>query len=702
MPQSLVIVESPAKVKTLTKFLGGEYLVKASVGHVRDLPKSKLGVDIENNYSPQYKENADKASVIKDLKSAAKKAGSVLLATDPDREGEAIAWHLSEMLGLDKGDAVRIQFNEITERAVKDAIGSPRPIDMGLVDAQQARRVLDRLVGYKLSPFLWKKVRTNLSAGRVQSVALRLICDREAEIEAFTPVEFWTIEATLAKIGGTSFKAKYIKGRTNRVESGTLAALIVEDCKRDGFTVKSVEVKESSRRPSAPFITSSLQQESYRKLGLTARTTMSIAQQLYEGVEIKGKGQVALITYMRTDSYRISEEARKAAKGFIAHRFGKEYLPTKDRIYAAKADAQDAHEAIRPVNPDLEPDAIKDNLSRDQLRLYRLIWNRFLASQMADMRIETTTVTASSSVHDFRAQGTKVKFEGFSAVYGGSSASEDQDAEASQKLPLLSEGERLDLLEITPSQNFTEPPPRYSEGTLVKALEEKGVGRPSTYAAIIDTIKKRDYVDIKDRTFVPTSIGKAVCEVLKANFEDIVNVDFTAAMESKLDSIEGKGLDWTSVIDEFYKPFIAKLGDAEQNQQRVKIEVQMLDEACPECGKPLVVRRGRFGPFTGCSGYPECKYIKKKEKVILDYKCPLCQSPIEEKMTRFKRKVYSCTAYPNCKFSVWKKPEDVKCEACGSFTVAYGRGKAKQYRCPNPTCVKYIDPKEGKKEESEQ
>ncbi len=701
MPQSLVIVESPAKVKTLTKFLGEDYLVKASVGHVRDLPKSKLGVDIENNYAPQYKENADKASVIKDLKSAAKKAGSILLATDPDREGEAIAWHLSEMLGLDKGGAVRIQFNEITERAVKEALTGPRPIDMGLVDAQQARRVLDRLVGYKLSPFLWKKVRTNLSAGRVQSVALRLICDRESEIEAFKPVEYWTIEAELAKAGGASFKAKYIKGRTNRIESGAIAASIVEDCRREGFSVKSVEVKESSRRPSAPFITSSLQQESYRKLGLTARTTMSIAQQLYEGIELKGKGQVALITYMRTDSYRIAEEARRAAKGYIAHKFGKEYLPAKDRIYAAKADAQDAHEAIRPVNPDLEPEAIKENLSRDQLRLYRLIWNRFLASQMADMRIETTTVTASSAGHDFRAQGTKVKFDGFSAVYGGSNAGDDQDAEASQKLPQLSDGERLDLLDIVPSQNFTEPPARYSEGTLVKALEEKGVGRPSTYAAIIDTIKKRDYVDIKERTFVPTSIGKAVCEVLKANFEDIVNVDFTAAMESKLDSIEGRNLDWTKVIDEFYRPFIAKLGDAEQNQQRVKIEVQVLDEACPECGKPLVVRRGRFGPFVGCSGYPECKYIKKKEKVILDYKCPLCQSPIEEKMTRFKRKVYSCTAYPGCKFSVWKKPEDVKCEACGSFTVAYGRGKAKEYRCPNPQCVRFVGAKEAQKDESE-
>ncbi len=697
MPQSLVIVESPAKVKTLTKFLGKDYVVKASVGHVRDLPKSKLGVDIEDNYKPQYKESADKSAVIKELKAAASKAKAILLATDPDREGEAISWHLAEILGVKPEQPVRIQFNEITERAVKEAIRNPRPIDMGLVDAQQARRILDRLVGYKLSPFLWKKVRSKLSAGRVQSVALRLICDREAEIEAFVPVEFWTIEAILEKMGGGKFTAKYFKGKTIKIEDPDFARKTVEECKSSGFAIDKVEVKNTSKRPSAPLITSTLQQEAYRKLGLTARSTMSIAQQLYEGMELEGLGHVALITYMRTDSYRIADEARDAAKSYIADKYGKDYLPAKDRLYSTKASAQDAHEAIRPVRFDMEPEDMKKFLSRDQYRLYKLIWNRFFASQMADMKLEVTTIIAVSAGHTFKALGTKVKFDGFGVLYNSGAMADEEEGEDAQKLPSLVAGEKVNLIEIKPSQEFTQPPSRYTEGSLVKALEENGIGRPSTYAAIIDTIKKRDYVDIKEKAFAPTTIGSAVCEVLKANFEDIVNVDFTAEMEKKLDSIGEKKAEWTKVIDEFYVPFSAKLGDAEVSQQRVKIAVELLDEMCPDCGKPLVVRRSRFGPFVGCSGYPDCKYIKKKEKVILSFKCPLCGNPIEERMTKFKRKVYSCSGYPACKFSVWKKPEDTLCDECGSFTVSYGRGKSKQYKCPNPNCSKY----EGAKDEPE-
>ena len=701
MPQNLVIVESPAKVRTLKKFLGPEYDVRASVGHVRDLPKSKLGVDIEDNYKPQYKQSTDKASVIKDLKKAASSVEKIYLATDPDREGEAISWHLEEILGIPNDEPVRIQFNEITERAVREAIKNPRPIDMGLVDAQQARRILDRLVGYMLSPFLWKKVRRGLSAGRVQSAALNLICERESEIEAFVPKEFWTIDANLEKESGESFTARYFKGKTSKIEDAELASNVVRDCQAAPFAVSKVEVKQSAKRPSAPFITSSLQQEAYRKLGLTARTTMSLAQQLYEGMEIQGKGHVALITYMRTDSYRIAEEARMAAKEYIEANYGKEYCPAKARIYAKKANSQDAHEAIRPVSLDMPPESVKELLSRDQYRLYKLIWNRFLASQMADMKLDITYVTVESAGHIFKAQGSKVTFNGYSAIYGNTPNGEDKD-EDQQSIPRLSEGENLKLLQLKSLQQFTEPPARFTEGSLIKALEEKGVGRPSTYASIIDTIKKRDYVDIKERAFVPTSVGRTVCDVLKSNFQDVVSLDFTADMESKLDAIGESKSEWTKVVDDFYKPFNEKLLGAEQSQSRVKVPVEVLDEVCPECGKPLVVRRSRFGPFVGCSGYPECKYIKKKQKVLLESKCPLCGSQMEERMTKYKRKVYSCTSYPACTFSTWKKPEDVKCDECGCFTVSYGRGKAKEYRCPNPKCSKYVPPKpkeEDKKDE---
>lgn len=697
MHRNLVIVESPAKVRTLKKFLGDEYDVKASVGHVRDLPKSKLGVDIDDNYKPQYKVAADKSKVIKELKAAAQKADRILLATDPDREGESISWHLGEILGLKSDEPVRIQFNEITERAVKEAICNPRPIDMGLVDAQQARRVLDRLVGYKLSPFLWKKVRRGLSAGRVQSAALNLICEREAEIEAFKPQEYWTIEAHLAKKDGNGdFKAKCFKGKSSRIEDPKLASRIVKECSTAPFQVEKVEKKSSAKRPSAPFITSSLQQEAYRKLGLTAKTTMSIAQQLYEGMELNGLGHVALITYMRTDSYRVAEEARISAKTYIETTYGKEFYPAKPRLYSTKPGAQDAHEAIRPVRFDLPPDAVKQYLSRDQGRLYKLIWNRFTASQMSDMKLETTYVTITAAGHSFKAQGSRVTFEGYSAIYGTNGNSEEDEMQ--QKIPSLLEGELLNLLKLKSAQLFTEPPVRYSEGSLVKALEEKGVGRPSTYATIIDTIKKREYVDIKDRTFVPTTVGRAVCEVLKSNFADIVNTDFTADMEGKLDAIGENRSEWTKVVDDFYKPFSLRLEGAEQSQSRVKIPVETLEENCPECGKPLVVRRSRFGPFVGCSGYPECKYIKKKEKVLLDFACPVCGSRIEERMTKFKRKVYSCSSYPQCKFSTWKKPEETKCDECGSFTVSYGRGKSKVYKCPNPSCPKY----EGTQEKTEE
>lgn len=699
MSNNLVIVESPAKVKTLKKFLGADYDVKASVGHVRDLPKSKLGVDVDSNYKPQYSQSADKAKVIKELKAAARSASRILLATDPDREGEAISWHLSEILEIPKDEPVRIQFNEITEKAVKDAIKNPRPIDMALVNAQQARRVLDRLVGYKLSPFLWKKVRRGLSAGRVQSAALNLICDREAEIEAFVPQEFWTIEALLEKSTGQKFTAKFVKGRTAKIEDPQLAAKVVEDCSKHQFIVTKVEKKPSQKRPSAPYITSTLQQDAYRKLGLTAKSTMAAAQQLYEGMEVAGQGHIAFITYMRTDSYRVSDEARKAAADFIAASYGKEYLPPKHRVYTTKAGAQDAHEAIRPVRFDMTPEVVKSMLSRDQLRLYRLIWNRFIASQMADMKLELTNISIDSAGHMFKAQGSRTTFDGFTKIYDYLGNGAEEKDEEQQNLPDLTEGELLNLVELKPLQRFTEPPARFTEGSLIKSLEEKGVGRPSTYATIIDTIKKREYVDIKERAFVPTSIGRAVCDVLKSNFQDIVNLDFTADMESKLDSIGESKAEWTSVIDDFYKPFVKKLADAEQSQTRVKIEPALLDEKCPECGRPLAVRRSKFGQFVGCSGYPECKYIKKKEKVLLPFNCPACGKQMEERVTKYRRKVYSCSGYPGCKFSTWKKPEETKCDVCGSFTVSYGRGKTKVYKCPNPGCTKYEPPK-GKEEEN--
>lgn len=698
MSQNLVIVESPAKVKTLKKFLGADYDVKASVGHVRDLPKSKLGVDVESNYAPQYSQSADKAKVIKELRSAAKAADRILLATDPDREGEAISWHLSEILDIPNDQPVRIQFNEITEKAVTEAIKNPRPIDMALVNAQQARRILDRLVGYKLSPFLWKKVRRGLSAGRVQSAALNIICEREAEIEAFVPQEFWTIDALLEKKTGQKFTAKYYKGKTTKIEEPGFAAKVVEDCSSAPFTVTKVEKKPSQKRPSAPYITSSLQQDAYRKLGMTAKSTMAATQQLYEGMEVAGQGHIAFITYMRTDSYRIADEARTAAADFITSNYGKAYLPPKHRVYTTKATAQDAHEAIRPVRFDMTPDNVKSLLSRDQLRLYRLIWNRFLASQMADMKLELTTISIGSAGHLFKSQGSRTTFDGFTKVYEYLNNGTEEKEEEQQNLPEVEEGELLRLVELKPLQQFTEPPARFTEGSLIKALEEKGVGRPSTYATIIDTIKKREYVDIKERAFVPTSIGRAVCDVLKSNFQDVVNLDFTADMESKLDSIGESKAEWTSVIDDFYKPFSKKLTDAEQSQVRVKIEPELLEEKCPECGRPLAIRRSKFGQFVGCSGYPECKYIKKKEKVLLPFNCPVCGMQIEERMTRYKRKVYSCSGYPGCKFSTWRKPEETKCDECGSFTVSYGRGKSKVYKCPNPGCAKYEPPK-GKEEE---
>lgn len=684
MSKSLVIVESPAKARTITKFLGVGYTVKASQGHVRDLPKSKLGVDVEDRYEPHYTTIKDKKDIVRELKGAVEKASGVLLATDPDREGEAISWHLTQVLGIDPAKPCRIEFNEITQVAVKGALQKPRPIDMDRVMAQQARRVLDRLVGYKLSPLLWKKVRSGLSAGRVQSVVVRLICDREKEIEGHVAKEYWSIAAHLRSQGGSyEFSAKLALRAGKRLEIGSSdeVGAILRDL--DGATYKVVKVtrKERRRNPAPPFTTSTMQQEASRRFGFGARKTMSIAQQLYEGLQLGDQGSVGLVTYIRTDSVRVASEAEHAARSFIGEKYGKDYLPDRPRRYRARATSQDAHEAIRPTSMDRLPDDVKPHLTRDQYRLYRLIWERFVASQMEPAVLDVMSVDVAAKDYVFRASGSRVKFAGFTVLYQEGT---DNGKEDETYLPEVREGEELTCVGLDPAQHFTEPPPRYTEATLVKALEENGIGRPSTYAPIIDTVLKRGYVILEEKRFRPTQLGFVVVDVLKQVYPKVVDVAFTAGMENQLDEIARGELEWVKVLDEFYVPFQETVSAAEEGMGRVKIPEEVTDEICPKCGRRLVVRHGRFGTFLGCQGYPECTFTKKTTRSV-GVACPECGAEIVERKTKKGRKFYGCSKYPDCRFTTWYAPVKQTCPKCGAFLVRRG-GKSGYLTCVKETC----------------
>lgn len=684
MSKGLIIVESPAKAKTIQKLLSGKYQVKASMGHVRDLPKSKLGVDVENNYEPHYITIRGKSDIIRELKGAVAKSNQVLLATDPDREGEAISWHLAEALGLDSNASCRIEFHEITERAIKEALANPRPVNVERVHAQQARRILDRLVGYTLSPFLWKKVRRGLSAGRVQSVAVRLICDREREIDAFKPQEYWSITAFLkTHADDVEFSAKLLSksGKKTEIKNVDEAKAILRDLEGQEYQVVKVLERERKRNPAPPFTTSTLQQEASRKLGFGARKTMQIAQQLYEGLEIGSEGNVGLVTYIRTDSVRVAAEAESLARSFIRDVYGKDYVPEKPRRYKKKATSQDAHEAIRPTLITRRPDDLKKGLSRDQYRLYKLIWDRFVASQMQAAVLDTVRADIKVKNYLFRATGSRVKFPGFTILYqeGTDNAEEDESI-----LPRLSEGDKLLLVRLEDKQHFTEPPPRYSEATLVRTLEENGIGRPSTYAPIIETICKRGYVVIEDKRFHPTQLGFVVVDVLNQVYPNVVDVAFTADMESRLDRIAEGGLPWAKVIHEFYVPFKETVDEAEENVGRVKIPDEVTDELCPECGRNLVVKHGRFGAFLGCQGYPECKFTKKIVRST-GVNCPQCGKEIVERRTKKGRKFYGCSGYPDCKFTTWYTPVKKTCPLCGAFLVSRG-GKKGYLACAREGC----------------
>ncbi len=705
----LVIVESPAKARTVGRFLGRGYPVRASVGHVRDLPKSSLGVDVENDFAPHYRVLNDKREVVKSLRAEAEKAAEVYLATDPDREGEAIAWHLVEAMQIDRERVRRVVFHEITKDAVDEAFAHPTSINMDLVNAQQARRVLDRLVGYKLSPLLWRKVRGGLSAGRVQSVAVRLVVEREREIERFVPEEFWSIEAELAKREERrpprSFLARLwrIRGKEVDLKNEAQAHAVVADLEGAVYAVAAVKRGERRRNPAAPFTTSTLQQEASRRLRMAPRRTMAVAQQLYEGIDLPGEGSVGLITYMRTDSTNVSEQAQAEARAYVIRRFGEDYVPARPPVYKTRAKkAQEAHEAIRPTSVLREPEAIKEHLSREQQRLYQLIWQRFVASQMAAAVYDTTTGDVLAGAADgekpylFRANGSTLRFPGFLAVYE-EARDEDAEEEAAQQIPPLSVGELLDLLRLIPKQHFTQPPPRYTEATLVKALEELGIGRPSTYATILSTIQERGYVRQAERRLVPTETGFVVNDMLVENFPTVLDYGFTAQMEEDLDRVAAGEQGWVPVVRAFYGPFEERLGEAEKRIARVEASPQEVGRDCPECGRALVVRQGRFGKFIACSGYPACRYrepwLEKTGAV-----CPRCGSDLVEKRTRKGRVGYGCASYPRCEFWVWQRPLPQPCPACGGLLVEGRKGQARCSVCGVETALNEL-PEEKAKEE---
>lgn len=699
---NLVIVESPAKAKTIGKYLGPGFEVKASMGHIRDLPKSKLGVDV-STFEPDYENIKDKADVIRELRKSAKASDRIYLATDPDREGEAISWHLQSVLGVPKEKTCRVTFNEITQKVVKESIANPRDIDQDLVDAQQARRVLDRIVGYQLSPLLWKKIRRGLSAGRVQSVATRLAVEREAEIRAFTPQEYWSITAALSRVAPNlgGFQAEFY-GREKRMEltSGEQVQGIVDTVKDSPFTVSGVKRQDKHRSPAPPFTTSTLQQEASRKLNMIPKRTMSIAQQLYEGIDIQGVGTVGLITYMRTDSLRLSEEALSAARTFIQSRYGKQYYPEKTRRFKSKGGAQDAHEAIRPSDVNLTPEDLKKSLTADQYRLYKLIWSRFLACQMAGAVYDSVTIEVESAGYRFRASHSSVKFNGFTAIY---EESRDEDEEAPQSpLPDLKEGETLKLNGLTPGQHFTQPPARFTEATLIKALEEKGVGRPSTYAPTISTITDRQYVVKEGKYLRPTPLGEVVTGLMKEKFPDIVDTDFTAQMESRLDKVEAGEAQWKQVLGEFYDGFDAELKKAENelDGERIKVPDEESDEVCDLCGRKMVVKMGRFGRFLACPGWPECTFTKPLV-VEMPGRCPKCGRRLVKRTGVSKKNnkqyTYYCCEHLNskveakrCDFMTWEVPVKDNCPICGwTMFKLSGRGFKRPF-CINPDCSNFL------------
>ncbi len=695
---NLVIVESPAKAKTIGKYLGPDYQVLASMGHVRDLPKSKMGVDLESgDFTPNYQPIPGKEEVIEELKDAADHSQKVYLATDPDREGEAISWHLKELLDLPDGKASRVTFNEITKKVVTESIAAPREIDQNLVDAQQARRILDRIVGYELSPLLWKKIRRGLSAGRVQSVATRLVAEREEEIRAFVPQEYWTLEVTLDRVAPNqgSFKTQFY-GREKKMELKSQEDVdqVLAAIRTAPFSVSKIKRQDKNRAPAPPFITSTLQQEASRKLNMTPRRTMSIAQQLYEGVDIEGEGTVGLITYMRTDSLRLSDEAVAAARAFAGARYGQEYLPEAPRQFKAKAGAQDAHEAIRPSNVALTPENVRKSLTQEQYRLYKLIWSRFLACQMASAVYDSVNIEVISAGYTFRASRSEVKFPGFLAVY--EEGKDEEGGEIQTRLPNLQEGEPLTLGETKPEQKFTQPPTRYTEATLIRALEEKGIGRPSTYAPTISTIMAREYV-VKDGKYLHTTpLGEVVTTLMKDKFHDIVDYAFTADMEGRLDKVESGEENWKKLLGDFYQDFHQELVQAEKDLDgtRIKVPDEVSDEVCDVCGRQLVVKSGRFGRFLACPGFPECTFTKPIV-IQMPGKCPKCGGRILKKTSRNGYTYYGCEYNGNklgraCDFMTWDVPVKETCPECGwTMFKKSGRGFKKPF-CINEACPAFV------------
>lgn len=681
--KTLVIVESPAKSHTIEKFLGENYVVRASMGHLRDLPKSQLGIDIEGGFVPKYSNLVTRRKLISELQAEADKAGAVLLATDPDREGEAISWHLAYILEMDPKSTCRITFNEITKHAVAEAIQQPRTIDMNMVDAQQARRILDRLVGYKLSPLLWRKVCKGLSAGRVQSVAVRLICEREREIQAFVPQEYWTIGTVYKTAKNEAFNAEltHKDGAKIAIANEAEATAIKEALAQEATEVISVERRKRSRKAPPPFTTSTLQQEGVRKLGFGAKRTMMLAQHLYEGLEIGSYGHVGLITYMRTDSTRIAEEMEAATAKYLRATYGDDYVPAKPNRYGTKENAQDAHEAIRPTSLELTPHMVAPFLKRDELRLYTLIWNRFMASQMTPQRTEIMTVQLQAGPFTLRATGSQVLFAGFTAVYD-----EAHKDDESKLMPPIAKGDAVTLQEILPQQHFTQPPARYSEAGLIKTLEERGIGRPSTYAPIIDTIIARNYVEKNDKQFVPTELGFVVVDFLIAHFEKLINVDFTAQLEKNLDEVASGKETYQSVLADFYDVFSEELAEAAE-VDKIKVADTVSDEICLRCGSPMVYKFGRYGRFLACSKFPECSYTKPIT-VSTGVTCPKChEGDIVERKSKRGRVFYGCERYPQCDFTVWDKPINEVCSVCGSLMVekTYKNGTVKKY-CSNDSC----------------
>lgn len=686
MQKNLVIVESPAKAKTIEKLLGKNYKVVASIGHIRDLPKSSLGIDIDNNFEPKYITIRGKGPVLKELRDLAKKSKKIYLATDPDREGEAISWHLAHILNIDKQDKVRVEFNEITKEAVTNAIKKPREINISLVDAQQARRILDRLVGYKISPLLWRKIRKGLSAGRVQSVTVKLICDRENDIQNFIPEEYWSIKAILDK-NNEKFEASYygkiIEGKELKVELKTESDVedVLKDIDKKNFNVSDVKKGTRKRNPYPPYTTSTLQQDASKKLGFTTKKTMMIAQQLYEGIDIKGQGSLGLITYMRTDSIRISNEAVQTSIQYIKENFGDKYTSGGNHYdKRSKKGSQDAHEAIRPTSITRTPTLIKDSLTKDQYKLYKLIWERLLGSQMTAAIYNTIAVSINSNNQIFKSSGSKLIFDGFLKIYI-SSDEEEKDTE----FPILEINDKLIAKEINPNQHFTLPPPRYTEASLIKTLEELGIGRPSTFAPTIGTILARDYVILDKKSFIPTELGILVNDLLIDYFKEVVNEEFTAELEEKLDDIAEGDIDWVSVVDGFYKEFAVFLQKAEEEIEEIEIEDEVSDVICEKCGRNMIVKHGRFGKFLACPGYPECK----NTKAIVDelnVKCPKCDGIILRRKSKRGRVFYGCNNYPACDFVSWDEPVEEKCPKCNEMMVIKKTKKEKSINCTNKSC----------------